>query len=101
MVKFYCDRCEREFDPDFEEKAFNEELKPGDIRISGMWFMEKTKTEKQKQIAEDNHCRVIVGDPVNLCAHCRRELKAIIMNFVKPDEDKSMFCFTPSEGDAP
>jgi len=101
MVKFYCDRCEREFDPEFEEKEFAKELEPGDIRIDGMWFIKKPETENEKRIAGNSNHATIIGDPVNLCIQCRRELKTMVVNFVKSDEDKSMFSFTPSEGDAP
>lgn len=103
MVKFYCDRCEREFtNPDIEDRKFEEELQPGDIQLNfPLWIMKEPEDESEKKFAQRFDRSAVQGAPFNLCIDCRRQLKALIQNFIKPDEDESLFSFTPSEGDVP
>ena len=102
MVKFYCDRCGKEFDPNFEDKEFEEELEPGDISLNfPLWFMKAPEDESEKKFAQRFNRSAVQGTPINLCIDCRRQLKALVQDFVKPDEDESLFSFTPSEGDTP
>lgn len=102
MVKFYCDRCGKEFDPDFVEKTFEQEFEPGDIRInSPLWFMKAPEDETEKKFTQRFNRSAISGNPVNLCIDCQRQLKTLVQDFIKPDEDESLFSFTPSEGDVP